>query len=272
MDVFDALTDADLTALCGALRSGRLHDPFTVVSLQRYYPPAQAGEVASCLQQLYDEGMRPQHLALLAETVVRSRSHSPHQADPVDLVWTGPETFGVTNRDTGVVVRDLFGSAEREVLVAGFAVYQGRSIFSGLAERMAELPGLQVRLFLDVQRHPMDKSPSEELVRRFAERFRSHEWPGAKLPELYYDPRSLDPDAVKRSSLHAKCVVVDRCTALVTSANFTEAAQERNIEVGALIRDGRFAVRLASHFDSLADVGLLRRVDLIDPPSHTNGG
>lgn len=261
MDILEALTDADLTALCGALRSGRLHDPFTPVSLQRYGPPSQTGEVASYLQQLYDEGMKPQHLALLAEAVVRSRSHSPQQADLVDLVWTGPETLGVTNRDTGVVVRNLFGSAEREVLVAGFAVYQGRSIFRRLAERMAERTSLHVRLFLDVQRHPTDKSPSEELVQRFAERFRAQEWPGAKLPDLYYDPRSLDPDAVKRSSLHAKCVVVDRRTALVTSANFTEAAQERNIEVGALIRDGRFADRLVSHFDTLADVGLLRRLE-----------
>ena len=39
-----------------------------------------------------------------------------------------------------------------------------------------------------------------------------------------------------RGSLHAKCVVVDRSTALVTSANFTEAAQHRNIEAGLLIR------------------------------------
>jgi phosphatidylserine/phosphatidylglycerophosphate/cardiolipin synthase-like enzyme len=66
--------------------------------------------------------------------------------------------------------------------------------------------------------------------------------------------------------------VVDRRTARVTPANFTEAAQERNIEAGALIRDERFAARLASHFDTLANAGLLRRMILIDPPSHTNGG
>ena len=86
------------------------------------------------------------------------------------------------------------------------------------------------------------------------------EWPGEKLPELFYDPRSLDLETVKRSSLHAKCIVVDRRTAFVTSANFTEAAQTRNIEVGALIRCDRFAARLAAHFDTLAEAGLLRQV------------
>jgi len=262
MDALGTLTDADLAALADGLRSGRLHAPYTALSVQRYCGPDQAGGVAGRLQQLHDDGMRPQHLALLADTIVQTRERVPEPADLVDLVWTGPETPGTTNRDTGVVVRELFGAAESEVLVAGFAVYQGRVVFRRLAERMEERPGLGVKLFLDVQRHPADPSPPEELARRFAQRFRTHEWPGERLPELYYDPRSLGPEAVKRSSLHAKCVVVDRRVALVTSANFTEAAQARNIEVGALIRDERFAARLAGHFEALADVSLLRRLDL----------
>ncbi len=32
--------------------------------------------------------------------------------------------------------------------------------------------------------------------------------------------------------LHARCVVVDRARAFVSSANFTQRGQERNIEVG----------------------------------------
>ena len=131
-----------------------------------------------------------------------------------------------------------------------------------LAERMDERPGLRVRLFLDVQRHPTDSSLETEILSRFVLRFRTQEWPGHKLPELYYDPRSLDQDAVKRSSLHAKCIVVDRPVAFVTSANFTEAAQRRNIEVGALIRCEQFAARLVNHFEALADVGLLDRFAL----------
>jgi phosphatidylserine/phosphatidylglycerophosphate/cardiolipin synthase-like enzyme len=131
-------------------------------------------------------------------------------------------------------------------------------VFKRLAERMEERPGLRVRLFLDVQRPPGDTSLAEELLRRFQHRFRTQEWPSEQLPELYYDPRSLDLDSVKLSSLHAKCVVVDRRVAFVTSANFTEAAQTRNIEVGALIRSEGFARCLVGHFEALADVGLLR--------------
>src|SRR5262249_30313463 len=144
------------------------------------------------------------------------------------------------------------GTATNEVLVAGFAVYQGREVFRRLAERMGEVPALRVRLYLDVRRQHGDVTASSELVWRFLNRFRTTEWPGEKLPELYYDPRSLDESQEKRSSLHAKCIVIDRRVAFVTSANFTEAAQSRNIEVGALIRSPVFALSLANHFEALA--------------------
>jgi phosphatidylserine/phosphatidylglycerophosphate/cardiolipin synthase-like enzyme len=98
------------------------------------------------------------------------------------------------------------------------------------------------------------------LLQRFARRFRVQEWPGEKQPEVYYDPRSLDAEAVKRSSLHAKCVVIDRREALVTSANFTEAAQTRNLEVGVLVRSPGFAAKLAEHFEVLADAAALLRI------------
>jgi hypothetical protein len=258
MDAFNALTTTDLQGLAEALRAGRLSPPFTPVAVRRYCPASHATIVAERLQQLHADGMQPQHLTLLVETVARTRLSSPPSEEIVDLVWTGPETLGVTNRDTSVVVRDLFAAAEAEVLIAGFAVHQGRAVFKRLAERMEERPGLQVKLFLDVHRDLTDESPSEDVLRDFVRHFRAEEWPGERLPELYYDPRSLEPAAGKRSCLHAKCVVVDRRLALVTSANFTEAAQTRNIEVGALIRCKRFATKLAEHFETLVDSQALR--------------
>ena len=258
MDPFDVLTNTDLQGLAEALRAGRLSAPFTPVAVRRYCPSGRAAAVAERLQQLYIDGMQPQHLALLVETVARTRLSSPPSEEMVDLVWTGPETVGITNRDTSVVVRDLFAAAEAEVLIAGFAVHQGRAVFKRLAERMEERPGLQVKLFLDVHRTTADDSSPDAVLRDFVRHFRTEEWPGERLPELYYDPRSLGPVAGKRSCLHAKCVVVDRRLALVTSANFTEAAQTRNIEVGALIRCKRFATKLAEHFETLVDSQALR--------------
>lgn len=52
--------------------------------------------------------------------------------------------------------------------------------------------------------------------------------------------------------------MVDGEYAFVSSANFTEAAQARNIEAGVLIRSKSFAQRLARHFEALAEAGVLR--------------
>jgi phosphatidylserine/phosphatidylglycerophosphate/cardiolipin synthase-like enzyme len=56
--------------------------------------------------------------------------------------------------------------------------------------------------------------------------------------------------------MHAKCVVVDESIAFVTSANFTTAAQHKNVELGVLVRDAVFARRVASQWRNLVARGL----------------
>src|SRR5262249_9947266 len=134
--------------------------------------------------------------------VVQDRQRRPRLEDAIDLVMSGPEAPGVANRDTRVVVRELFVNAQDSVLVAGYAVYQGKSVFQALADRMADVPGLKVRLFLDIQRGPGDTTLASVLVRRFADRFRTTQWPQDRpLPEVYYDPRSLELSTREKSAL-----------------------------------------------------------------------
>ena len=68
---------------------------------------------------------------------------------------------------------------------------------------------------------------------------------------MYYDPRALADNTEEKASLHAKCVIVDRRAALVTSANFTEAAHRKNIETGVLIRYEPLVLRLHGYFEGL---------------------
>jgi phosphatidylserine/phosphatidylglycerophosphate/cardiolipin synthase-like enzyme len=82
------------------------------------------------------------------------------------------------------------------------------------------------------------------------------DWPGSSRPAVYYDPRSLDLDG-PAGVLHAKAVVADDEAVFVTSANLTEAALDRNIEVGLLIRDRALAASMLSHFRGPIDRGLL---------------
>jgi phosphatidylserine/phosphatidylglycerophosphate/cardiolipin synthase-like enzyme len=55
-----------------------------------------------------------------------------------------------------------------------------------------------------------------------------------------YTKVALDPDG-PGGILHAKAVVTDDEAVFVTSANLTEAALDRNIELGVLIRDRALA-------------------------------
>jgi phosphatidylserine/phosphatidylglycerophosphate/cardiolipin synthase-like enzyme len=261
-DEFQHLTSNSLRALADALRSGRLSPPYTAAGLHVYCPGDDRSAIAARMQQLAEEGLGPAHLALFLDTIVQTRDRAPSEGKLIELVWSGPEARGLANRDTGSVVRELFNNAAGEVLLAGYAVYQGREVFRALAERMDAIPALRVRMFLDVQRHLGDEAPPEVLLAEFAHRFRTKEWPWKRLPEVFYDPRSLALDTDKRSSLHAKCVVVDRRIAFVSSANFTEAAQERNIEVGVLVRSRTFAEQLAEHFEALAAHGNLTPLPL----------
>jgi phosphatidylserine/phosphatidylglycerophosphate/cardiolipin synthase-like enzyme len=57
--------------------------------------------------------------------------------------------------------------------------------------------------------------------------------------------------------LHAKAVVVDDEAVFVTSANLTEAALDRNIEIGLLVSRPALAASVSSHFRGLIDRRLL---------------
>ena len=46
----------------------------------------------------------------------------------------------------------------------------------------------------------------------------------------------------------------------ITSANLTAAAQDRNIELGLLVRDRTLAATTVIHFRTLIEMDLLRRL------------
>ena len=97
-----------------------------------------------------DTGMNPGATAHTLELLASAFSKRPSIDDLIDLVMTGPPVAGQGNRDTSVVVSDLFRNAGETILIAGYAVYQGQKVFHALADRMAECPALKVRMFLDI--------------------------------------------------------------------------------------------------------------------------
>ena len=104
-----------------------------------------------------------------------------------------------------------------------------------------------------------DTRNESELLREFVADFLA-QWPWSKRPELYYDPRTVSGDKAERATWHAKCVLVDDDVAFVTSANFTEWAQQRNVEAGVLLRNRHFAGQLRQQFEGLIQSKQVRRL------------
>lgn len=254
------LTPDELRDLAGALEAGRLDAPYTALRLQQFVNREFADATATSLDEIANRGCTPQAMARLLTLLAACAEQRPLLEDVVDLVATGPGTNERQPRPTAVVVSDLFRGAEKSVIVAGYSVHQGQSVFRDLAQRMEELPELQVRLYLDIQRGNGDTSLPDEIVKRFSYRFRTTQWPaGRPIPAVYYDPRSVALDRSQISALHAKCVVIDGKRLFVSSANFTEAAQQRNIEIGLLLDSELLASRIDRFFGDLVTKELLKR-------------
>ena len=216
-----------------------------------------------------DEGLRQSIAAWgvsTAATVLRAvaseRRASIQTMDRrLELVWTGPERDGTATRDTAVAVRDLFLAARHDVLVAGYALFNARAIFEPLAQRMASTPTMRVRLVLNVGLDGPG-STADEALATFRRTFKSHHWPDAPMPAVYYDPRALSAGGTMRAVMHAKCVIVDGARCFLTSANLTEAAQVRNIELGVIINDSVWCSGVLTQFDDLIAQGALRQLSM----------
>jgi phosphatidylserine/phosphatidylglycerophosphate/cardiolipin synthase-like enzyme len=253
----NGVSAAMLRVLASAFRSGQVATPVSMFALAK---------VASCpsglaadLQRLSAEGMRTAHLALVLDVAAIAVEARLERESAAELVWSGPETPYARSRDTRVVLDELFSAARRSVLVSTYVVQHVERVFAVLGARLDTVPELFARIFLNIERKAGDTRLEAALFHECACSW-SEKWPGARRPEIYYDPRGVSIDADIRASWHAKCVVVDDEVAFVTSANFTEWAQQRNIEAGVLLRSTQFAKQLRHQFDGLIQAKLVRRL------------
>lgn len=251
------LTSTALRELSEGLAASGTSSGMTNHVLQQIAGASLAEELAQCVAKLVAQGWTNAQIADLAAAVGESRDQAANPEKLFDVVLTGPDVAGVPTRDTAAVFHTLISEARNEVLLVGYAVYNGRRLFEHLASRMRENPQLHVEFLLNIPRNYRDTSLSSGIVRRFATEFASKHWPWSPKPDIYYDPRSLEVEGTKRASLHAKCVVVDKRIAMITSANFTEAAHERNIEAGVVVTYEPFVQRIYEYFSTLRTALLL---------------
>lgn len=239
--------------LAVALESGLLSGAATATALQSVLGSAEWATPAS--KVLREFAAFTESSAAIAAWI-RSLGKAEARSPRADLVWSGPEVSGVHARSTRRVYEEVIGAAERSLWISTYAFFDGPKAFETLARRMDAVPTLKASLLLNLQRKHGDTTSADRLVQRFADRFWSTEWPGQSRPRVYFDPRALELDG-PGGVLHAKAVVADDEAVFVTSANLTEAALDRNVELGILVRDRTLAASVSSHFQGLIERSLL---------------
>ncbi|GGI86810.1 DISARM system phospholipase D-like protein DrmC [Pseudarthrobacter scleromae] len=173
--------------------------------------------------------------ALLA-SVLRGYATAARRAPaPPRAVWSGPSFPGDGDHTTAAVAH-LIDEAKEDVLASTYSASIGSPFVEALWRAIAR--GVSVTLVLE-------KSKMEDTA--------------TKLQATLEGARFLQyvPPAGRYGVQHSKVVIVDSTLALVTSANFSNAAAHGNLEAGVLIRDPLFASKLRQRFASLQKSGSL---------------
>lgn len=163
----------------------------------------------------------------LALRSAAAAAESVRRLSSVEVTWTGPHA-DVPVRMTGEVILDIVRSAERSLL---FMSYSSSEITQLVEEiHAAHARGVEVTMVFET---------------------------GADLPyaSLKGAARFLEWRREGPGRMHAKAVVADAATALVSSANLSRAAMGSNMELGLVVRGGPVPAWLVEHVAQLVASG-----------------
>ena len=165
----------------------------------------------------------------------------------LELAWTGPDSGVIGIHRTEQVLYDLVNSAERSLILVSFAAHRVPRLLEEIQRAAAR--NVAIRLILEFE-ESSDGQLSFDAIAAFRgldKRVEVFQWPLSK--------RELN-GAGRPGKLHVKCVVADGAKAFVSSANLTDDAMNRNMELGVLF-SGYKAAELQRHFESLIGSGVL---------------
>ena len=207
--------------------------------------PSYQGRVDEFLRCRSDA--RPELASMLEVALAAKRSRQT-----TELVWTGPSTPVVSVRRTEQVLCDLIRCAERRLTMTSFGIFQVPRLVEELEQALARRVALRIVLG-DREAHSDQEIDRQryQLGRVVAEKATLLQWPPERRPRDEQGHAGL---------MHVKAAVADSRVAFLTSANLTEAALERNMEMGVLIRGGHLPAAIDRLIDALLECGEMQAV------------
>jgi cardiolipin synthase len=249
------LTDMDaLEGICEALESGRLTQGSTGAIRSAISKGSSQIELGILrLQDVWESDLKDMSgsdLGISLQVAAAAIKNERAASTRTQVVWSGPDVEGSYVRATREVVREIVRNAKSEVLVVGYWLAgreDGEGIIEELIQRLSQgvSRGIALTVILD-ERRRADGTDNRRILLDL--------WPaGVSFPRLL---TWRLPPGERHLKLHAKVIVADDSDALVTSANLTWHAMDRNIEMGVRI-SGTPAAAIQRHFRLLDEQKLL---------------
>lgn len=168
-----------------------------------------------------------------------------------EIIWTGPANDRFPVRRIDQVLYDLISNAKRRIVLVTFAAHRVPHLCEHL--RRAVERGVELTLIVE------SEGESEgQLTRDAVAAFTLIPLASTRI---YYWPieKRERNQAGRPGKLHTKCAIIDDI-ALIGSANLTDDAFNRNMELGMLVREEATVLALAQHFKELVSLGILVEV------------
>jgi cardiolipin synthase A/B len=170
----------------------------------------------------------------------------------VELLWAGPSPANqIPARRIDQVLYDLIGGAKRDIMLVTFAAVKIDRLASVLIEAMHR--NVPVHLILELE-DASEGQLSYDALGAFPESLVE----GAKIYCWPVENRERNR-AGKPGKLHAKTAVIDD-TVVISSANLTDDAFNRNLELGACIAGGEFSDLVRAYFQGLIAEKVIVRI------------
>lgn len=228
------LEDDALAAIVEVLR-GTEDSAQALRAIERH----MAGRASQLVSKVFEGTDRDLALTVLdaaAQVAARVRA----KLGSTTVVWTGPTVRSLPLRPTRQVTMQLIGRARNTLTLVTYASH-------GIDDLVAELDKARLERDVDVRLILETSDDSGGRVWDAAVAFGN--LPKA-VPVYRWPAANRGPDG---AIMHVKCVIKDGESILVSSANLTGAAFDRNMELGVLIEGGPIAATIDRHYDELIE-------------------
>lgn len=161
----------------------------------------------------------------------------------IELLWSGPSPADqIPARRIDQALYDLIANAKRDILLVTFAAARIERLASELLK--AHHRGVPICLILEFEQSS-EGQLSYDALKAFPANL-------VKVADIYFWPleKRERNQAGRPGKLHSKLAIVDD-TALVSSANLTDDAFNRNLELGVLVRNPVFLRSTYDHIHTL---------------------